>query len=1045
MRKKTAHIISHTHWDREWYLNSKFVNRWLPTFFESLFAMMEKEKEYRFVLDGQTSILDDCYQELERTGRDVEAFKGKVENYAKEGRLILGPYYLQPDWQLISGEALVRNMLYGKEMSEEFGGGTSTGWLLDNFGQIAQAPQIHKQFGMKGIVVWRGVEFEPENLNSEFNWRSPDGTVLPSVYLLSSYRNAMRLADYPDSIYGRIRNEAEKIEPFATTGNVLLMNGYDQETVPDDILPYIRDGKADFGEYEVVQSTPDEYMRAVRAGLSNPQTFSGALYSGRYISVFPGILSSRMYLKVRNDHAQRNMEAYTEPLCAMSAMLGQEYPKKQLDAAWKLLLKNHPHDSICGVSVDDVHTDMEDRFDEVEDRTDACRNRAAGYLLRAVDTSGFVGAGEVYQIFNTVPRERICQVLLPCEYGAAVVKDEMGERLESQRTPDGLLTAIKLPAFGYATAGVYEEEAAAAGKTVMDQTPVMENEYLKVWIQENGSMDVLDKKTGRSYRTIGYLEDCADSGDEYNFSYVKGDAAYTTLQEKPSVAVLEKGILRTVVRIQYLWELPAGLNPDRSARSGETCILPITTVVTLEAGSSVLSFQTVLRNRCRDHRIRVMFPTDLKTGESLAQTQFDVTAHPIQPKQFDNSTIPEDVRRIIIGARESEPITQFPQLDFVAVTDGTAGAAVLNRGLPEYEAVPEHTAIALTLFRCVGWLARVDLNTRIGDAGPEIFTPDAQCLRDMEFRYAFCPFEGTMESGRVTEKAVDFNQPALAVKTAVQQGILPARTSFLTVASEGDIKTASIKQAQDGNGMIVRLWHSEKDARKVTLSFAYPIAAAYETNLAEEKLVDDKLETKPVLENQISVVAEPGRIVTLRVILEGLDVDLSQGQKDTARQPYTGLRCDDQKHIWPEAFRRYEIPAVVTEEECQMEERRAETVEAEYERQLREYEAYERAQQSEPDCVHGNKEIALLYMKTAALHRAALEARLSCVFTRKKRQEYLYGRTSGEFLQYSRLVEPQIGELADQLNFARIDKRVSEYRSDFYIQQEKEQEIIKKQ
>lgn len=1061
--KKMVHIISHTHWDREWYLNSKFVNRWLPVFFESLFVMMEKEKEYRFVLDGQTSILDDCYTELERDGGDVLAFQEKIRKYAGEGRLILGPYYLQPDWQLISEEALVRNMLYGKEIAKTFGGGTKTGWLLDNFGQIAQAPQIHEQFGMKGIVVWRGVEFDPEQLQSEFYWRSPDGTVLPSVYLLSSYRNAMRLADHPDSIYGRIKNEAEKIEPFATTGNVLLMNGYDQEMLPDDILPFIRDGQADFGGFKVVQSTPDEYMEAVTENLGEVQTFSGALYSGRYISVFPGVLSSRMYLKMKNDTVQRQIECYAEPLNVMGAILGQEYPGEQLDACWKLLLKNHPHDSICGVSVDDVHTDMEDRFEEVSRRADGFVRNAVEGIAGKTDTSAFAGAEAVYQIFNTIPAERVCQVMLPWETAKGcnladkqdhryVVKDEAGMVLEDQRSPDGILTAVRLPAFGYATVGIYEalecEQDGAGRKTEGEwgivqqelavecdricQKPTIENEWIQVSIHENGSMDVLDKTSGNRYKNIGYLEECADGGDEYNFSYIMGDTVYTTLDETPEITVVEQGIMRTVVQIQYRWKLPAQLGFDRRMRSRDMVVLPVTTYVTLETNSPVLKFRTVVRNRCKDHRIRVMFPTDIETGESLAQTQFDVTTHPVRPEIFDNSGIPEDVSRIIIGARESEPVTQFPQREFVAVTDGTVGAAVLNRGLPEYEVLPERTAIALTLFRSVGWLARVDLNTRIGDAGPEIFTPDAQSLRDMEFQYGFCPYFGTLEDGRVMEKAADFNQPALVVRTAVQQGELPARKSWVSVESKADVKITAVKKAQDRQGMILRFYHAGERAQTVKFCFGNVVETACETNLAEENL-SDQPSMLSVNGNRLELVAEPKRIVTLRIILKAEEL---QGGSERS---VAGIRMMKPWGInWKDRnmdMSQYEIPEAVTENDCLMEESRALKVEAEYQRQLREYEAYSAVGKMGL----GETELALLHMKTAALRRAALEARLSSVFTCKKRLECLHGRDSEAFLEHVRQVEPQIRELADQLNAARIDKRVSEYRLDFYLQLEKEQ------
>ena len=152
--KRTIHIISHTHWDREWYLSSQYVNRWIPIFFENLFRMLEKEPDYRFVLDGQTSMIDDCCAQLQIEGKQgIDVFMDTLKKYVQEGRIIVGPYYLQPDWQLISEEALIRNMLYGKEISEALGGGSQTGWLLDNFGQISQTSQIHEQFGMKGWVI----------------------------------------------------------------------------------------------------------------------------------------------------------------------------------------------------------------------------------------------------------------------------------------------------------------------------------------------------------------------------------------------------------------------------------------------------------------------------------------------------------------------------------------------------------------------------------------------------------------------------------------------------------------------------------------------------------------------------------------------------------------------------------------------------------------------------------------------------------------------------------------------------------------------------
>ena len=205
-KKYKVHIISHTHWDREWYLNSKYTNEWLLSFFDNLFSMLEKERNYIFVLDGQTAMIEDYFEELEKAGLNPDAKRVTIRTYVKQKRLFIGPYYLQPDWQLLSEESLVRNILIGSRIAEDLGGRMNTGWLLDNFGQISQTAQIHREFELKGLYVWRGVEMDPFDIHSEFLWESPDGTSIPSIYLLDSYRNVMRLAEYNKIMKQRVIN-----------------------------------------------------------------------------------------------------------------------------------------------------------------------------------------------------------------------------------------------------------------------------------------------------------------------------------------------------------------------------------------------------------------------------------------------------------------------------------------------------------------------------------------------------------------------------------------------------------------------------------------------------------------------------------------------------------------------------------------------------------------------------------------------------------------------------------------------------------------------
>lgn len=1025
--KRTIHIISHTHWDREWYLSSQYVNRWIPIFFENLFRMLEKEPDYRFVLDGQTSMIDDCCAQLQIEGKQgIDVFMDTLRKYVQEGRIIVGPYYLQPDWQLISEEALIRNMLYGKEISEVLGGGSQTGWLLDNFGQISQTSQIHEQFGMKGIVVWRGVEFSPEKIRSEFCWESPDGTKLPCVYLLSSYRNGMRLASYPEEVQGRIINEADKIRDFAQSAHVLLMNGYDQEMEPDDILPYIREGRADTEQYQICQSTPDEYMDAVIDGLNETEIprLSGPLYSGRYISVFPGILSCRMYLKVQNDRLQRKLEEVMEPLGVMGVLAGNAYPRSKVNETWKLLLKNHPHDSICGVSVDDVHTDMEIRFEKAEKEADICRDEMLRKLTAKIDTRQFAKAEKVFHVFNTTLKEHKRQVLFPIQSsGELQIRDEEGREYPWQKTDAGVIAEVTVPAFGFRTFGIYDRpaETAEAKDGAAERCPILENAYIRVVFEKNGTFSMTDKETGKAYHNLGYLEDCADGGDEYNYSDVPGDVPRTTLEEEAEITLVEKGALRTVVKVQYRWSLPARLTADRAGRSTDKEIIPITVYITLLQNSRILRFRTLIRNRCRDHRIRVMFPTRIKTQYSYAQTQFAITRHDIIPEAFDNTDMPEDVKRIVVGARESSAVTQFSQRDFAAVTDGHYGVCVLNRGLPEYEVMPKDTTIALTLFRSVGWLARTDLHTRIGDAGPEIYTPDAQCLRDMEFHYGISLFAGDTAEARLLEKADEMNRSDLVVRTTVHEGSLSPSESFFHMEAKGDIRVTAVKRAQDGKGIILRLFHAGEQVQEVKLVFGNWVKKIYETNLAES----DKKEI-PLVEGAVKLAACPFQIVSLRVLSEEKVWETSC-QEDV-------VVCDQtDSYEECEEFHAYVMPEIVNSQDVERELNRAEKAESEYAKQRAAYVALEGKEGSAEEKLR--RAVSKLNMEI--WHRTALEARLSYVYTHRKKQEQDCRAKRESAGSFSEETDAQICRLADELNTVRVERRGAEYWVDYFRQCEK--------
>ncbi|MCB0049346.1 MAG: hypothetical protein KDE01_17410, partial [Caldilineaceae bacterium] len=148
MTQTTAHIINHTHWDREWFLTATYTSRWIPQLIERIETLAAANRDFRYLFDGQTLVLEDLAAVAPEYVPRAEALIGA-------GSLTVGPYYCQPDWQLTDGELLIRNLIIGQQDTRRHGGAMRTGWLVDTFGHISQAPQIHRLFGIDAVYVWR--------------------------------------------------------------------------------------------------------------------------------------------------------------------------------------------------------------------------------------------------------------------------------------------------------------------------------------------------------------------------------------------------------------------------------------------------------------------------------------------------------------------------------------------------------------------------------------------------------------------------------------------------------------------------------------------------------------------------------------------------------------------------------------------------------------------------------------------------------------------------------------------------------------------------
>jgi mannosylglycerate hydrolase len=349
----TIHLVPHTHWDREWYQPFQTFRMRLVDLIDVLLERMASDDRLRFTLDGQAATIDD-YLEV-RPGAEP-----LIRRLIAEERLAIGPWQILLDEFLVSGETIVRDLELGWARSEELGRAMPVGYLPDMFGHIAQMPQILRRAGIGQAVVWRGVPSAVTH--NVFAWSAPDGSTVETEYLIGGYGNGAYLFDVPDRLGPKLReHRAANAQAYGTTSQ-LAMYGTDH-AVPSARLADLVDAVNAAGSDIVVRmETLADYL-ATRPAPEHPEHWTGELRSGARANMLMNVASARVDLKAAAGRAERILERYAEPLTALH---GGPWPTRLLELAWRRMVENSAHDSICGCSHDAVVGQVLVRFAEAE-------------------------------------------------------------------------------------------------------------------------------------------------------------------------------------------------------------------------------------------------------------------------------------------------------------------------------------------------------------------------------------------------------------------------------------------------------------------------------------------------------------------------------------------------------------------------------------------------------------------------------------------------------------------------------------------------------
>jgi hypothetical protein len=379
-----AFLVPHTHWDREWYQPfDEFLAR-LVAMMDGLIELLSNDERFgHFHLDGQTAMIDDYLAVRPERLPDIERL-------ARQGRLSVGPWFTQMDEFLVSGESLIRNLEWGirraAELTGETQGGLRAGYLPDQFGHIGQMPQILANAGLRRAVVWRGVPNEIDR--TAFWWESPDGSRVLAEYLIWGYSLGLGIGWEQDAegIGKELGKAIDWIAPHAAyPDRVLIEVGSDHQGPAAKLPPLLPEvneaigARAEIGSIASYLDAPDP---------EGIPTWRGELRSSARTYLLPGVYSTRAHQKQRRAEVETLLERWAEPLAAL--VPGFEWPAAELEEAWRLLLWNGAHDSVCGCSVDQVARDVDARYERADGIADDIARAALERLATKMWSRGWM-------------------------------------------------------------------------------------------------------------------------------------------------------------------------------------------------------------------------------------------------------------------------------------------------------------------------------------------------------------------------------------------------------------------------------------------------------------------------------------------------------------------------------------------------------------------------------------------------------------------------------------------------------------------------------
>lgn len=792
-----VHLIGNAHIDIAWLWRIYETVLVARNTFDTVIKNQDEYPELHF---AQSQAL--AYEWIEK--KYPELFKD-IKRRIKEGRWeVVGGMWVEPDCNLISGESWVRQILYGKKyFKEKFGLNINTGWNVDSFGYNWNMPQFYMKSGIDRFVTqkiwWNDTTVFPYYI---FWWQGVDGTKLLSYFPPEGYTSRVKINGVADNI--------TKYE--ATTGykkSLILYGIGDHGGGPNrEILNRVRGYNKLYISPDFIHSKAGTFLDKVKGDLKNTiPVWNDELY----LEYHRGTYTTQGAVKKGNRKSEVNV-GVGEKLASISSLLGLDYPKEDLEAAWKYILTNQFHDILPGSSITPVYRDAAEWYKKAGRKIGKITKKNQEFIAKQIDTSNVEGQPIV--VFNPMSWQRSDLVKVAVEGkkdSAYKVMDvatgqEIPSALDYCPTHEQLtlsFIARDVPSFGYKTFAVTEGKGEEHASDIKAEGTVLENAFYRLEVNPaTGNIKSLVNKKlnkefvaeGKEANVLQVYEDRPQDWDAWNIGYT---GRMWELNKADDVTLVSVNPVYAVLKVKKTF---LGLSKDRYSPTDEFPSSYFTQYIVLYSNLPRIDIKTEA-DWWEDHMfLKAAFPVAVTSDKATYEIPF--------------AAIQRTTKRETLWEKARFEVSALKWAD---LSEEGFGVSLLNDS--KYGHDIAGNVMKISLLRAPTW-------------------PDPMADRGKHsFVYSLYPHAGGWQTADTVKRGAELNSPLLTVKTCKHKGQLPVSSSFFAVDSDSVILDGvKIAEEKGSNALVFRLYESEGAAGKAKLTFFKTPKTIVETNLIEERI-----------------------------------------------------------------------------------------------------------------------------------------------------------------------------------------------------------------